>query len=494
MDIAFGLERSEDGFDDLLFFIWRKLLDCLDEFFYFTHTSFSFTLHFSIDYRSQQLALSTTICLRLMFTVHMNILFLVPYTPTLIRTRPHNLVRGLSRRGHAVTLATLWENEQERAALAELEREGIRVLSARLTKPRALWNMLRALPTTAPLQSAYCWQPELARILSSNFQLPTSKFDVVHVEHLRGARYALQLLTSNLQLPVVWDSVDCISHLFEQAARHSRSPFGRIVTRFELARTRRYEAMLANRFARVLVTSPVDAAALTALASRLTPHASRTADSAYAIRHTPSAITVLPNGVDLKYFTPGTAPRDPDTIVFSGKLSYHANVTAALHLVNDLMPRVWRERPNVRVNIVGHNPPRQLRDLITHHASGITLLGSVPDIRPYLKQAGVAVAPMPYGAGIQNKVLEAMACATPVVATPQAVSAIQAIDGEHLLLGAPPAVFARQVLRLLEDANLRARVGAAGRRYAETHHDWNTIAKQLEEIYDHAVKQSRFTK
>jgi glycosyltransferase involved in cell wall biosynthesis len=158
------------------------------------------------------------------------------------------------------------------------------------------------------------------------------------------------------------------------------------------------------------------------------------------------------------------------------------------------MPRVWRERPNVRVNIVGHNPPRQLRDLITHHASGITLLGSVPDIRPYLQQAGVAVAPMPYGAGIQNKVLEAMACATPVVATPQAVSAIQAIDGEHLLLGAPPAVFARQVLRLLEDANLRARVGAAGRRYAETHHDWNTIAKQLEEIYDHAVKQSRFTK
>src|SRR5450759_2825547 len=87
-------------------------------------------------------------------------------------------------------------------------------------------------------------------------------FDLVHVEHLRGARYALDLGDGRRRrpagarqtpgLPVVWDSVDCISYLFEQAAQHSRSAFGRLMTRFELGRTRRYEGRLAGQFARVL--------------------------------------------------------------------------------------------------------------------------------------------------------------------------------------------------------------------------------------------------
>ena len=420
----------------------------------------------------------------------MNILFVVPYTPTLIRTCPYNLLRGLARRGNNVTLATLWENEQERAALAQLEGEGIRVLSARLTKPRALWNMMRALLTNTPLQAVYCWQPELTKILTSNLQLPTSNFDVIHVEHLRGARYALQSPISNLRSPIVWDSVDCISYLFEQAARNSRSSFGRLVTRFELARTRRYEAMLVNQFDRVLVTSAVDGAALESLTTDGTPP---TADhrSHGARGSQRSSVEVLPNGVDLDYFTPAAAPRDPDTIVFTGKMSYHANITAALHLVNDIMPLVWKERPNVRVQIVGQNPARQLQNLVTHHASRVTLTGFVPDLPPYLQRATLAVAPMPYGAGIQNKVLEAMASATPVVASPQAVSALRAVDGEHLLVGDDVESFARQVLRLLEDVALRQRIGTAGRRFVECNHDWNHIVARLEEIYRETI--NRFT-
>ncbi len=417
----------------------------------------------------------------------MNILFLVPYAPTLIRTRPYNLVRGLARRGNSVTLATLWENEQERAALAQLETEGIRVLAAHLPKPRAFWNMLRLLPSHTPLQAVYCWQPQLVQLINSqlatrnsqpatrNAQLTirNSQFDVVHVEHLRGARYGLHLKSEIINLkseiPVVWDSVDCISYLFEQAARHSRSPFGRVVTRLELPRTRQYEAWLVNQFDRVLVTSRVDKAAL----EQLTNHKSE-------IENQKSKITVLPNGVDLAYFTPSDEPRDPETIVFTGKMSYHANVTAALHLINDIMPLVWHKRPNVRVNIVGQNPPRSL---YTIHHPLITIFGAVPDLRPYLHHATLAVAPMPYGAGIQNKVLEAMASATPVVASPQAVSALDVTDGKQLLIGDSAESFARQILRLLDDAPLRQWLGKAGRAFVEQNHDWNKIVERLEEIY-----------
>ncbi|MBM3130349.1 MAG: glycosyltransferase [Chloroflexi bacterium] len=420
----------------------------------------------------------------------MNILFLVPYTPTLIRTRPYNLVRGLARRGNHVTLATLWENEQERAALAQLEAEGICVLSARLTKPRAFWNMLRLLPSHTPLQAAYCWQPELAQLLNSQFAIRNSQFDVIHVEHLRGARYGLQLQSairnSQFAIPVVWDSVDCISYLFEQAARHSRSPFGRIVTRLELPRTRRYEAWLVSQFDRVLVTSRVDKAALENLVSSFKFQVS-SASQPVTCNLKPETISVLPNGVDLDYFAPSNEPRDPETIVFTGKMSYHANVTAALHLINDIMPHVWRERPDVRVNIVGQNPPRALS---TVHCPLITIFGAVPDLRPYLHHATLAVAPMPYGAGIQNKVLEAMACATPVVASPQAVSALDIADGEQLLVGQDPEAFARQILRLVSDRELQTRLGLAGRRYVERQHDWNKIVERLEAIYQEAIQSA----
>ena len=422
----------------------------------------------------------------------MRILFLVPYTPTLIRTRPYNLLRGLARRGNAVTLATLWENEQERAALAQLERGGIRVISARLTKTRVLWNMLSALPTNTPLQAVYCWQPELVKLLISNHQSLNSNYDVVHVEHLRGARYGLQLNSSLATRysppPIVWDSVDCISYLFEQAAHNSRSLFGRFATRFELARTRQYEAMLVNRFDRVLVTSPVDAAALIQLAdeqgrdTQTRKHGDRETDILSPLRPR-SLVTVLPNGVDVEYFAPSDALRDPDTIVFTGKMSYHANVTAALHLVNDIMPLIWKERPNVRVNIVGHKPPTQVLKLATRHSPFVTVFDSVPDLRPYLQGAAVAVAPIQYGAGIQNKVLEAMACATPVVATPQAISAIRVVGGEQLLIGDGVRAFARQTLRLLGSAKLQRQIGTAGRQFVEQNHVWGRIVEHLEEIY-----------
>ncbi|MEW5721214.1 MAG: glycosyltransferase, partial [Chloroflexota bacterium] len=337
--------------------------------------------------------------------------------------------------------------------------------------------MLCALPTRTPLQAVYCWQSEL---LNSVFSIQNSEFDIVHIEHLRGARYGLylksEIINHKSEIPIVWDSVDCISHLFEQAARHSRSPFGRFVTRFELARTRRYEALLVNRFDRVLVTSPVDAAALAQLANRKSK-----------IENRKSEIEVLPNGVDLEYFIPGTALRDPDTIVFTGKMSYHANVTAAWYLINDVMPLIWQERPNVHFNIVGYNPPRQIRQLgesqTANQKSKISVIVSPADLRAYLQRAAVAVAPIPYGAGIQNKVLEAMACATPVVATPQAVSALQVTDGEQLLVGDGAEAFARQTLRLLQDAELRQWIGTAGRRFVERYHDWNKIVERLEGIY-----------
>ena len=143
----------------------------------------------------------------------------------------------------------------------------------------------------------------------------------------------------------------------------------------------------------------------------------------------------------------------------------------------------------IKLVIVGKDPPREIRALASE--SGIKVTGTVEDVRPYLQGASVSVSPVTYGAGIQNKVLEAMACGTPVVATPKAVSALDVEPGKDLLVAQETESFATAVLFLLEDAELRMRVGNAGRIYVEKNHDWKQIVTELEEIYHDVIDAKR---
>jgi glycosyltransferase involved in cell wall biosynthesis len=397
----------------------------------------------------------------------MNILIVIPYTPTLIRVRPYNFVRELAKH-QRLTLATVWENDAEREALRAFERDGIEVIAAPLTKARMGVNVLRTLPTPTPLQATICWQPALMQKIRERLTR-ANDFAVCHVEHLRGAAYGLQLKTN---LPTVWDSVDCISHLFEQASQHSRSLLSRARTLVDLERTRRYEGRLVHEFAHVLVTSAIDKAALEKLGGRHR-HTHPTA--------TASPLTVLANGVDLDYFQPMTQPRQPETLVISGKMSYHANVTAVLHFAKNILPLIWRERPQTQLWIVGQAPPPSVQALAAD--ARIKVTGYVSDLRSYLNAATVSVCPLVYGAGIQNKVLEAMACATPVVSGTRGLGALQTQADVQVLVGETPESFAQHVLRLLADPVLARRIGAAGRQFVESHHSWSALVTQLEGVY-----------
>lgn len=409
----------------------------------------------------------------------MKILFVVPYVPTLIRTRPYNFMRGLVQRGHHVDLVTLWQRQDERNVLGSLQQDGVSIVAEHLTRGQTMRNGVRALLSRRPLQSDYCWYEPLAHraremLLHTN---GSGRYDIVHVEHLRGVRYGLELKSL---APTVWDSVDCISYLFEQTRHNSASPLARGMAHFELERTRRYESWLIGQFERVLVTSEADKRAFEQLLTR--------ANGNGHVHDAPSQhsrLRVVPNGVDLDYFRPSVTPRQADTLVLSGKMSYHANVTAVLHFIREILPLIWKERPQTRLWIVGQAPPTSIRSLSSD--SRILVTGYVPDVRPYLTQASVAVCPLVYGAGVQNKVLEAMACATPVVCKPIGLSALKAQVGEEVLAANTPQAFAQQVLRLLNDPVLANRIGQAGRRFVERNHSWSSVLEQLEETYAEAI-------
>jgi glycosyltransferase involved in cell wall biosynthesis len=401
----------------------------------------------------------------------MKIAYVVPYVPNLIRTRPYNLILQLAALGHEVTVFTTGSGEQDARDVENLRSRVSRVVYEEQPLWRSLWNSLMVVPSRRPLQTVYSWNSRLAGELVG--QLSAGTFDLVHVEHLRGSRYGQHVKSKLPRVPVVWDSVDCISYLFEQASKHGTGGvFGRFVTRFELNRTRRMEGRLIGEFDHVLVTSETDRKALLGLVS---PGAKS------------APVSVLPNGVDLDFFRPNPeVQRDAETLVFSGKMSYHANVSMVKHLVAEIMPRVWRERPEVRLVIVGKDPTPEVRALGAD--SRITVTGTVADIRPYLWKATAAVVPLVYGAGIQNKILEAMACGTPVVTTSRTLSALEVTPGRELLVANGAEAFAREVLDLLGNNGRREAVGEAGAAYVRSRHSWRSIAERLVGHYSEALK------
>jgi glycosyltransferase involved in cell wall biosynthesis len=164
-------------------------------------------------------------------------------------------------------------------------------------------------------------------------------------------------------------------------------------------------------------------------------------------------MVTLPNGVDLDYFHQVESSPEPETVLFTGKMSYHANEAAALQLAQRVMPLVWARCPEAKLVIAGKDPSEVVRQLGKDPRVRVT--GFVDDLRPFFWSATVVVAPLVYGVGIQNKVLEAMACGRPVVASRAACEGIAAPPGKALLVGGDPGEMAAQTVALLRGAASR---------------------------------------
>jgi sugar transferase (PEP-CTERM/EpsH1 system associated) len=200
-------------------------------------------------------------------------------------------------------------------------------------------------------------------------------------------------------------------------------------------------------------------------------------------------VIAIPNGIDATYFSPENAGTRPDfggtpVIVFTGRMDYWPNVDAVIWFSDAVLPKLREKFPQSIFCIVGAKPTAAVEALSLR--SGIIVTGAVPDTRPYLGHADVVVAPMRIGRGIQNKVLEGMAMARPVIATPQALEGIDASPGKHLLLAEDSDGFLSGIEKLMNPAFSKG-IGAAARQRVLEAYKWaNSFEK-----YDQALKSNR---
>jgi glycosyltransferase involved in cell wall biosynthesis len=266
-------------------------------------------------------------------------------------------------------------------------------------------------------------------------------------------------------VPLVLDVCDATSvRLRGQAA--VAAPTRRVAALLRLARIRAVERRLLAATPHVMFASERDRAALMG----------------------PDRGYIVPNGVDLDRFTrrAATVPTAP-IIVFTGVMAYEPNRDAAMRLVERVLPRVRDQVPDAQVVLAGRDPGPALLELARVHR-GVTVTGTCPDLRPHLERAAVYCAPLRFGAGIQNKLLEALAMEVPVVTTPVAAAGLR-VNGTQppLRAAADDEALAADVVALLRDARQREALAAAGREYVKRHFSWQRAAEAVESVLGQAL-------
>ncbi|HUG79351.1 MAG TPA: TIGR03087 family PEP-CTERM/XrtA system glycosyltransferase [Burkholderiales bacterium] len=197
-------------------------------------------------------------------------------------------------------------------------------------------------------------------------------------------------------------------------------------------------------------------------------------------------VVTIRNGVDSDYFSPARELENPfergeRPIVFTGAMDYWPNVDAVVWFAREVLPLLRQRDPAVRFYVVGMNPDGAVRALASGAATVVT--GRVPDVRPYLRHARVVVAPLRVARGLQNKVLEAMAMAKPVVTTPACAAAIAARAGKELAIASDAGTFASQVLALMDPAPA-GQMGRFARERILASYAWPASFARLDELLE----------
>jgi glycosyltransferase involved in cell wall biosynthesis len=389
----------------------------------------------------------------------MRILYIVPFIPWPVRVRSFNLIPRLARH-HEVHLACIAESPGALARLGELSTSCRSVRCVEQSSLRGVLQSALALPTTTPLRLAYCASPNM--VATVRRAIEDVRPDVIYVERWR----ALQYVPQDATVPVVCDPTDSMI-LYNRRLISGGTWWERLIGLEEYVKFLNAEPRLARRANATIFCSRVDMECV--------------------LQREPEVrCELIPNGVDCqKFFLKQPSEGEPQTIVFTGSFAYQPNCHAVGYFLRDIFPRVRKTFPSARFHAVGNAADKHLRQF---RQPGFEATDFVADLRNELAMATVAIAPMTVGSGVSNKLLEAFATGTPVVASSIACGDLPVRDGEHLLIANDARRFADAIIALMGGAELRGHLTVAARRLVVEGYDWEIIYRGLERILSSVVE------
>ena len=392
-----------------------------------------------------------------------NLLYLVhrmPYPPDKgDKVRSYHLLRHLAAR-HRVFLGTFIDDPADAVHVETLRSMCAGLHVARLDPRRARLRSLAALAAGEPLTLRYYRDAGLRGWVDRT--VAGQSIDAAVVFSSAMSQYADRLPAG---VPVVADLVDVDSAKWAAYADAHAWPMSWLYRR-ESRRLLAHECSVVRRAARSFFVTEQEAA----LFRRLAPGCA------------PASVEAMGNGVDAEKFQPDPARPSPFAagtlpLVFTGAMDYWPNVDAVQWFAREVLPLVRRTHPQARFHIVGRSPTAAVQALAGEQ---VEVTGTVPDVRPYLQHAAVVVAPLRLARGIQNKVLEAMAMARPVVASASCAAPIEAADGSQIVVADDAVAFAQRIVELLQAPGRSAAIGAAARERVLAGYAWTAHLSRID--------------
>jgi polysaccharide biosynthesis protein PslH len=361
-----------------------------------------------------------------------------------------HLAEQLSKAGFSLDLLALAQFESDWQNLEQYQ-PFFRHIQLFQEKKRSPLNFARRLLQPYPRTASQAWQAELWQVLET--RLSQEEYDAIHLFGGIQVYEFAHLLHDKAAIITPYESYSLyLKRLIQQGGGISAQ-----VSRFI---TRRFESFMFSPFKRTVVLTEEDKTELLGINPKL-------------------RIEVIPNGIDLDYFKAREEARHPATLLFVGNYEYLPNVDAALVLAEHILPEVRRHLPEARLQLVGNAPPPEI---VALQSESIEVTGRVADIRPYYAQATVFVCPLRIGAGIKNKLLEALAMRLPIVANALSIEGIAAKHGETVLL-AEIETMALTIVELLQDKSLQTRLAANSRALIESRYSWKSVAEAYRQLY-----------
>jgi sugar transferase (PEP-CTERM/EpsH1 system associated) len=383
------------------------------------------------------------------------------------KIRSFNLLKELAR-NHDVTLFTFY-GRHPGDSHQQLQQYFSRVVCVPIELPEArgageAMDYARNLFSLRPYTMAKYCRPEVARALLD--LLRECAFDAIVCDFL----FSADVIPWDWPCPKVLFTHNVEEQIWRRHFQVSRNPVWKAVSWREYQTMRAAERRYVRLADHVLVVSEND----------------RSYFASYADA---SKITVIPTGVDIEYFQPGTRPEKPDTLVFTGSMDWLPNEDAIFYFKESILSQLQREVPNVELRVVGRKPSQRLQ-MLAEENSCIQVTGEVPDIRPHVHESSVYVVPLRIGGGTRIKIFEAMAMGKAVVSTPVGAEGLPVRHGENIVLAEEPKDFARQVARLLRDPAERERIGRAARTLVERNYSCRSVAGVFDVVLHRVTAES----